>query len=308
MSAGCGLNPTLRLFQERAKGGVDFQHLEELEGVPLVPGMSPSRISELREKMIIRPDDVFIVTYPKCGTTWMQQIVKLIVNNGVENGVEVDVCIPWIELMMLDEVESMPSPRFFKAHLPYQLMPGGGNPANTIGKYIYVIRNPKDTAVSAFYQRKKMDPPHLCVSWESYFEKYATGTVACGSFHSHILGWWTHRDSKNIVIVTFEQMKRDLPAVIGQVAAFLGYTLTDEVIRKIAEQTTFDCMKNNVVANKEYINPFTFGAESFMRKGVIGDWKNLFTKEQSDRIDAIVADKLGGAGLVFDYGDNLFLK
>ena len=45
--AGRGLNQTLRLFQERTKGGVDFQHLEELEGVPLVPGMSPLRISEL---------------------------------------------------------------------------------------------------------------------------------------------------------------------------------------------------------------------------------------------------------------------
>ena len=53
--------------------------------------------------MITRPYDEFIVPYPKCGTTWMQQIV----NNGIENGIDIDVHMPFTDLISLEEVESL---------------------------------------------------------------------------------------------------------------------------------------------------------------------------------------------------------
>lgn len=43
--------------------------------------------------------------------------------------------------------------------------------------------------------------------------------------------------------------------------------------------------------------------EPLMRKGEIGDWKNLFTPEQSAQIDQLVEEKLGKTGLVYDYGN-----
>ena len=301
-----GLNPTVRYLQKVKEGRIDFSHREHLEGVMILPGLSASDVSELKEKVIIRPDDVFIVTYPKCGTTWMQQIVKLMANNGVENGIDHDVFIPWIELMTLEEIESMSSPRFFKSHLPYHLMPGGGDPANTKAKYIYVIRNPKDAAVSGFAHMKKMLPPQIPLTFTSAFKGFAEGKIPYGSFHAHFLGWWSHRDSVNILIVTYEQVKRDLPSVVKSVSTFLGYNLTDEVICKIAEQTTFDNMKKNPAANKVHMDSVFLGEGEFMRKGVIGDWRNVLSTEQSARIDAIVADKLGGSGLVFDYGDEYY--
>ena len=299
-----GLNPTVRFLQRMKEGMVDFKHREFVGGVMIIPGMSAANTSELKEKVIIRPDDVFIVTYPKCGTTWMQQIVKLISNNGVENGIDSDVLIPWIDMMSLEEVESMSSPRFFKSHHPYHLMAGGGDPANTKAKYIYVMRNPKDVAVSMLAFLKKIFPPQIPLTWESHFENFAEGKIPSGSFHDHFLGWWSHKDSANIFIVTYEQMKRDLPSAIKSVSTFLGYNLTDEVIGKIAEQTTFDNMKKNPIANNQHMDKWTLGEGEFMRKGIIGDWKNVFSEEQSARIDAIVADKLGGTGIVFDYGDD----
>ncbi len=41
-----------------------------------------------------------------------------------------------------------------------------------------------------------------------------------------------------------------------------------------------------------------------MRKGIIGDWRNVFSPEQSAMMDAVVEEKMKGSGLVFDYGDN----
>ena len=38
-----------------------------------------------------------VVTYPKCGTTWTQQIVRLLRNNGVQDDVRIDAAVPWLE-------------------------------------------------------------------------------------------------------------------------------------------------------------------------------------------------------------------
>ena len=302
-------NPTFRYLECRKesllKGDLKLGDSEELDGVKMMLGVPAADIAEQREKFVIRPDDVFIATYPKCGTTWMQQIVKLIANNGVETGADCDVFVPWHELMSLEEIESMTSPRFFKSHLPYSLMPGGGDPEKTKANYICVIRNPKDAAISMYHHMKKMIPSHLLSSWEVYFDKFIDGNVPHGSFHSHFLGWWAHRDAANILILTFEQMKRDPRTAVTSVASFLGYSLTDEVIDKIVSDTAFDKMKNNKAANKESWDVLSGDTTmKFMRKGVVGDWRNFFSPEQSARIDTLVADKLADSGLVFDYGDN----
>ena len=42
-------------------------------------------------------EDLFIVTYPKSGTTWMQQIVKLIRTNGLDDGMRISDAVPWLE-------------------------------------------------------------------------------------------------------------------------------------------------------------------------------------------------------------------
>ena len=297
-------NPTFRFLQQYVQKGKKSQlpQSEEIAGIQIVECVPAARIAEQRDKCVIRPDDVFIATYPKCGTTWTQQIVKLIANNGVETGIDSDEFVPWHEHMSLEEMESMPSPRFFKSHLPYQLMPGGGDPANTKAKY---IRNPKDVAVSKYNRVLTSRPQQHAPSWNDFLIEYMEGKVTYGPFYDHFLGWWAHRDAPNVLILTYEQMKRNPRTAVTSIASFLGYSLTDEVIDKIVIDTSFDKMKDNKAANKEYFTELSgSGNLAFMRKGVIGDWRNVFTPEQSAMMDAVVEEKMKGSGLVFDYGDN----
>lgn len=53
-----------------------------VDNQPYEPFCNPSRWKMLNERMSYKPSDILIVSYPKCGTTWMEQIVFLLLNNG----------------------------------------------------------------------------------------------------------------------------------------------------------------------------------------------------------------------------------
>ena len=123
------------------------------------------------------------------------------------------------------------------------------------------------------------------------------------SYFDHILSWWTHRNDDNVLFVKFEDMKREPLAAIKRIATFLGYTnLPQEVLTTIAEKTSFDKMRDNDTVNyswRAYRDP---KAQPFMRRGAIGDWKNQFSTEDSQRLDKLYLDHLHGTGLEFYFG------
>uniref|UniRef100_A0A670JMJ6 Sulfotransferase n=2 Tax=Podarcis muralis TaxID=64176 RepID=A0A670JMJ6_PODMU len=104
--------------------------LGEVDGIPLAKATCQewSRIQNFQAK----PDDLLICTYPKAGTTWIQEIVDMIQQEG-----DLEKCQrapvhhrhPFIEWARppqpsgVDQANAMPSPRTLKTHLPVQLLP-----------------------------------------------------------------------------------------------------------------------------------------------------------------------------------------
>ena len=73
--------------------------------------------------------------------------------------------------------------------------------------------------------------------------------------------------------------------------------MSDELLNRITEQCTFNGMMKNL---KSYLLRGTEDGPKFLRKGVVGDWKNYFTPEQSERFDKELLAKLDGTGLEFE--------
>ena len=71
-------------------------NLSPVNGIPMSILVSQQNVDELAN-FELRSDDLFVVSYPKTGTTWTQQIVKLILSKGVDDGVPVLTSSPWIE-------------------------------------------------------------------------------------------------------------------------------------------------------------------------------------------------------------------
>ena len=93
-----------------------------------------------------------------------------------------------------------------------------------------------------------------------------------------------------------------MPGTIEKIAKFVGKQLSQETVERIADQTSFAAMKKEGNANYSWNKHFK---GEFLRKGQVGDWRNYFTEEQSDRLDALYAEKMAGSGLLFEYGEKL---
>nr|XP_058947554.1 uncharacterized protein LOC131775458 [Pocillopora verrucosa] len=250
-----------------------------------------------------KPDDVFIVSYPKSGTTWVQEIVWQIYHDGEISHKVLGDRILYIEKALLPEsthldIKSMPSPRLFKSHLSYDAIPKSTDEAKTTCKYIYVARNPKDAAVSSYKFMGSFGTNGMNAPWEFYAKLFIEGKTVYNNWSDHVLGWWKHRHDPNVLFLKYEDLQKDLQSNVRMISKFLNKPLSEEVISLITEQCTFKGMMKNVQS-------FTLGDKiegpKFLCKGAVGSWKEHFTPELNQRFEKEVLAKLKGSGLAFDF-------
>ncbi|KAM8952992.1 amine sulfotransferase-like [Pelodytes ibericus] len=260
----------------------------------------------------IKDDDVFLVTYPKSGTVWTQNILSMIYSEGHRNGTEnisTDERAPWIEFNIKNlDIAGRPSPRLFTTHLAHHLVPK--ELRNKKGKVIYVTRNPKDVIASFYHFSLILVHTQKPPNFETYLETFLAGDVFGGRWFDHVRGWYTHKDDFNILYIKYEDMIMDLRSVVKQICTFVGRELDEEALDIVVEKASFQGMKKDSRANKEDLPEELFIKSKkgvFMRKGTIGDWKNLMTVAQSESFDEIFKENMKDLPIHFtwDLPDNL---
>ncbi|XP_041129030.1 sulfotransferase 1 family member D1-like [Polyodon spathula] len=281
--------------------------LSQVKGVPLLEPTVQNWA--LVENFRARSDDLLIATYPKAGTTWTQEIVDLILNDG-----DAEKCrrapthkrMPFLEMFPLVSLESgvsdldkMPSPRVIKTHLPIQLVPQSFWDNNC--KVIYMARNAKDSVVSYFHfdrmNRIQPDPG----PWDQYLHKFMHGQLGWGYWYDHVKGYWREKETKRILYLLYEDMKENPRDEVIRVMRFLERSLPDDIINRIVELTSFSVMKENPMANSSTVpySVFDRSVSTFMRKGEVGDWQNHFSPEESRLFDEHYEKMMSGTSIPF---------
>ena len=255
-----------------------------------------------------RPDDLFIVTYPKNGTTWTQIIVSLILHND-EMPEEYEKegiwkLSPFLEANGKQAAIDAKRPCAIKTHLSYEL-----HPKHPDAKFICVMRNAKDACVSFFYHHKMFKAYEIeGMDFHSFFPFWLKGEVECGDYFDFILSWWNQRDNPNILFLFYENMKSDPTGSVLTIAKFMGQEYADrvtansnEILIKVVQKSSFNATKNHL--NGLFLD--NIGSETmtedsprqFARKGIVGDWENHLTPEESEIMDRVFHERLDGTGL-----------
>lgn len=209
----------------------------------------------------VRPDDIWVVSFPKTGSTWTQEMMRLLNSNlDYEQAAKTNIldCYGYIEAVAVVDMKELdyetnllkliaerPSPRYIKTHLPIELLPRSIWTVKP--KIVYVTRNPKDTAVSFFHQYRNLHGYHGDI--EAFMKVFLAEETLYGPFYEHVLNYWYSRNEPNILFITYEQMKSDMMAVLRQAQLFLGKSFPEEQLERLSRHLDVDTMRHNPSAN-----------------------------------------------------------
>ncbi|KAF0740478.1 hypothetical protein Ae201684_004212 [Aphanomyces euteiches] len=229
-----------------------------------------------------RASDVFVCAYPDCGTAWVLGLVNSLLRDGeVQPADAVDAAsIPHLERHGRDACERMTandSIRLFRTHLPYNM-----TPQHPDAKYIVVGRNPKDTSVS-FYHRHVQDE----ATWDNCFERFLEGDVEFGNFFAFFVPWFERHVEDNVLFLTYEYLINEPRDGLLRIARFLGNDLEDRLLDH--DSGLLHAILQAVQTEKGRVK--------------IGEWRNVYSPEQSKRMDERFQEMTKGTGAEHMWSD-----
>lgn len=252
------------------------------------------------------PDAVILATFPRSGTHWVYEIAHMLLNKKAHYATKSREAVFLEGLQDLGPLQSYN--QIVSTHLPFRWLPK--QHLETGGKIIYVIRNPKDVAVSLY---KFMDSCNSLL--EETFEEFFFGYF----LKEEVMygGWFDYnkafiRESEvrkdQIIMLQYEKLQRNTKEELKRLAEFLDVKDADPLLQDIAEKCSFNSLKTaeksaqkdetmSDIMNSIHLkkNPTVY------RQGKVGDWKNHFTVAMNETFDKAYTDNMKNVALDIDF-------
>ena len=252
----------------------------------------------------IRPDDVFVVTPPKCGTTWMQTIVALLFSGDSEVETELSVKMPWVDIRIREMSEvaerlaAMTHRRSMKSHTPMD-----GLPLDDRAQYLCVFRHPLDAHFS--YRKHVRNIP---MPWFNHWypeddsdgvtfrrfldggaEGFDTDAMPLAHILQHFKAALAVADRPNVTLFHYADMTRDLAGTFEKVAGLLGISHPADLMAELVQAASFDHMKANAARYAPSGGKGFMRSDSdFFHSGSSGKWHGHLTEAEFAAYDAIM--------------------
>lgn len=187
--------------------------------------------------LIVFPDDVFLVSYPKSGNTWARFLIaNLIHPEAPVTFANIDSLVPESEELSKRQLSRLPRPRIMKSHEYFD---------PRFQQVIYLVRDPRDVVVSEYHYFRKRRRIEDELPWEKFVSRFLAGqTSEYGSWAENVGSWVATRDNHpGFLLLRYEDMLVDPCGALARIAAFLGRPATAEQVARAVERSSAERMR-----------------------------------------------------------------
>jgi Sulfotransferase domain len=241
-------------------------------------------LDQAERNFAVYPDDTFLVSYPRSGNTWTRFLIANLLHPEQQvTFANIERLIPDTSSQSNRALKRTPRPRFIKTHAYFD---------HKYGKVIYIVRDPRDVALSYYHFQRKYRQIEDDYSLEQYVDDYVSGrliSISWGTWGENVASWISTRgQSSRFLLLRYEDMIEDSEHELARVARFLELSAEPQLLLRAIERSSADRMRemekleaNEWVATKKHRKdiPFVGAATS-------GKWKELLPESSVRSIEA----------------------
>jgi hypothetical protein len=256
----------------------------------------------------LKPQDIFQASYPRSGSTWLRFILFQILRGEEAGFGKIDKSIPEIESHRGVPPILSCGGRLIKTHEKYR---------KDYTKAVFLVRDVRDVVLSS-YARTLDEWSTPLVSkgdFDSFLLSFLEGrALQMGSWQEHTRTWLESPLAKkgNLMVVRYEDLRRNSEEVLGRLLRFLGVTPDIQIIRKAIEDNSLLQMrakedKARKAGERSVLLAChkTTGEDGrFVRKGAVGGWRGKLADAHVKIIDQYAGDVLLTLGYESGLGKN----
>jgi Sulfotransferase domain len=234
--------------------------------------------------LAVRRDDTFIVSYPRSGNTWTRFLIaNFLYPQEPATFANIERRIPDAEAQSSRYVRGVPSPRIIKSHSYFD---------PRYPRVIYIVRDPRDVALSYYDFSRKYRHFEDSYPLESYIGDFVNGRLLSadwGTWGENVASWVFARGARpGFLLLRYEDMKAQPERELTRLAGFFGIDATPELLRTTIERSSSDRMREmEKTQGKDWVTTKNKRNDiPFIRTATAGGWKSKLKPESVAEIEA----------------------